>query len=115
MPGTDPEPSWRITLAGPAVRDLREILRWTAGRFGRLQADRYGAAVEAGLLRLRHGPDVAGATKVGPAHPGLLRLRMGARHRHSFYLRVAGPHRLEVLRILHDSMDPDRHLPEAPD
>ena len=66
-------------------------------------------AVEALLA----GPDAVGARKRDDILPGVRVLhvaRHGKRGRHFLIFRASEDGQIDVLRVLHDSMDPARHL-----
>jgi toxin ParE1/3/4 len=100
-----------------AERDLAEIAEWTVQRFGVDQARRYGTAIEATLHGLRRAPDVLGARlrpELGPDIWSVPVLAGRARSRHVVVFTwnpYERPVRVQVLRILHATMDFTRHLP----
>lgn len=105
---------WDIRLAARAEQDLTAILRWTSEQFGPGQARAYRATLLAALEALRSGPDVIGARRRDELGDGVRTLhvaRAGRRGRHFVVFRPAEPQRIDVLRVLHDSMDLPRHLP----
>jgi toxin ParE1/3/4 len=81
------------------------------------QARAYGETLAAALLALTAGPTVAGARARSDIGKGMYTLhvsRRGRRGRHFVVFRVGreSDHEvIEVLRLLHDSMDLQRHLP----
>ena len=112
---------WRIRLTTTAESDLRNILRWTAGRFGRAQARVYGETLTRAIRALADGPHVAGARRRDSIAQGLMTLhvaRGGRKGRHFVLYQVsksAEAPTIEVLRLLHDSMDLVRHASSATD
>jgi toxin ParE1/3/4 len=110
---------WRIVLGREADRDFEMIMTWTADRFGARQADNYRKVIDATLQELRRsGPDILGSKAREEIRPGLRTVhvaRHGRRGRHVILFRLAGSETIEVLRILHDSMDTVRHIPEDSD
>lgn len=110
---------WRVQLTAAAEADLREILRWTAERFGEAQTRAYADTVNAAIAALTAGPDVAGARSRDDIAKGLMALhvaRGGHKGRHFVIYRAAiGEPRptIDVLRLLHDSMDIPRHIDPA--
>jgi toxin ParE1/3/4 len=110
------EPSWRIRLSGPAQADIREIYRWTVGRFGVSQADAYLSLIDVALEALREGPQILGVRTRPEIAPGTYTLHIGRnrrRGRHLILFRIGergGRPLIAVGRILHDSMDLIRHL-----
>lgn len=110
---------WTVRLTAAAEADFEEILRWTVAEFGEAQARVYADTLSAALNDLTAGPTVAGAKKRDDILKGLFTLhvaRMGRKGRHFVMFRVGrAPDRdvIEVLRLLHDAMDLQRHLPPA--
>ncbi len=111
--------SWKVRLTATAEADFEEILRWTVDQFGEAQARIYAGTVSAALNDLTAGPTVVGAKKREDILKGLFTLhvaRKGRKGRHFVMFRVgrAPDHDvIEVLRLLHDAMDLQRHLPPA--
>ncbi|MBI2800677.1 MAG: type II toxin-antitoxin system RelE/ParE family toxin [Gammaproteobacteria bacterium] len=110
---------WTVRLTAAAEADFEEILRWTVAQFGEARARVYAGTVSAALNELVAGPTVAGAKKRDDILNGLFTLhvaRKGRKGRHFVMFRVgrAPDHEvMEVLRLLHDAMDLQRHLPAA--
>jgi plasmid stabilization system protein ParE len=112
--------SWRVAVAATAQADYDAIIAWTAERYDRAQADRYGDAIDRALADLRDGPEALPSRRVH--HRGatytLYPIRLGRqRGRHLLACRVftAPSPTIRVYRILHQRMDPSRHLPDAND
>ena len=109
--------TWRVRLIATAIDDYEGILRWTTERFGEVQATLYAETIDLAIKALGSGPDVPGIVNRSLIAPGLLTLhiaRQGRKGRHLLIVRVISSEsrEIEVLRILHDSMDLSRHLPE---
>lgn len=65
---------------------------------------------------LTDGPDAPGVRQRDEIAPGMRTLhvaRQGRRGRHFVVFRVGGDQVIDVLRLLHDSMDLARHIPPA--
>ncbi len=111
--------SWTVRLTAAAEADFEEILRWTVEQFGEAQARIYAETISAALNDLAAGPTVVGARKRDQILKGLFTLhvaRNGRNGGHFVMFRVGrAPDRevIEVLRLLHDAMDLQRHLPAA--
>ncbi len=107
---------WTIRLAASAEQDYREILRWTVEHFGRGQAKTYAKTLSNALRDLALGPSIIGARLREDIGPGIYALhvaRKGRKGRHFVVFRVDsthGKHVIDVLRLLHDSMDLPRQL-----
>lgn len=112
---------WTIRLAEAAGQDYQAILRWTVDNFGRAQARTYAKTLNSALQDLAQGPDVIGARlreDIGPDIHTLHVARHGRKGRHFVVFRISpSPDAsiIEVLRLLHDSMDLPRHLTAAND
>src|SRR5271166_1420019 len=112
------ERKWRVRLGAAAELDFANILKWTAENFGARQSRLYRDALVAAMGELVHGPDVAGSKARDEIVRGQRTLHV-ARHgrvgRHFLMYRIAPGRVIEIVRILHDSMDLQRHLPSAGD
>jgi len=105
---------WRPRLGAEAERDLNDILRWTASRFGVEQARRYRRTILLAIRELEGGPDALGSRARDEIMPGLRTLhvaRQGRRGRHFLMYRASTSDAIDILRILHDGMDTQRHVP----
>ena len=106
-------PRWTIRLSLKADQDMAEIIAWTAEHFGSRQARMYAETLTLALEALFDGPGIIGASRRDDLQPGVSLLhvaRQGRRGRHFIVFRPGKGHVIEVLRILHDSMDIVRHL-----
>ncbi len=93
-------------LLSPAARvDLERIWDYTADRWGDDQAEEYLRDVERAIERLVGNPMIGRACdEVRP------RYRKHAVGSHTLYYRIVGNGVIDVVRILHQRMDVDRHL-----
>jgi toxin ParE1/3/4 len=110
-------PVWTVRLGRQAEQDYVEILQWTTKTFGEGQASTYAETMARAIEALEDGPDVLGARARDDIQPGIRTLhvaRQGRAGRHFVVFRVAGSD-IDVLRLLHDSMDLPRHLSAAND
>jgi toxin ParE1/3/4 len=91
------------------------ILKWTAEQFGRRQASVYRQTLIAALSALSEDPFAPDSHPRDEIDPGLRSLhvaRHGRRGRHLVIYRIPGKHTVDILRMLHDSMDVGRHVPD---
>lgn len=106
---------WTVRLTAAAEADFREILLWTVDQFGEAQARVYAQTIAAALGDLAAGPAVVGARERVDIGEGLSTLhvaRKGRKGRHFVLFRKGnGPDVIDVLRLLHDTMDLARHVP----
>lgn len=112
------ERRWRVRLGAAAEVDFANILKWTAGNFGARQSRVYRDTLVQAIGELAKGSDVAGSKARDEIMAGLRTLhvaRRGRRGSHILMYRAAPNSTIEIVRILHDSMDLQRHVPSAPD
>jgi toxin ParE1/3/4 len=109
---------WRVRLAEQAELDLLNITRWTVENFSDHQAEIYAKTLSLAIEALHDGPEVLGATARDDLGLGIRTCHVahqGRKGRHFVVFRTAPEQTIEVLRLLHDSMDLARHLPSAND
>lgn len=110
--------SWQLRLADQAELDLQDIAVWTAQNFGPRQADDYIETVTQAIEALYDGPAILGARERDDIGPGIRTLhvaRFGRKGRHFVVFKAAESQTIDVLRLLHDSMDLPKHLPASHD
>jgi toxin ParE1/3/4 len=109
--------AWHVRLAEQAERDLLDITLWTAENFGRSQAEFYAETVTLALEALHDGPEILGAKArdddIGLGIRTLHVAREGRKGRHFVVFKVSNGQNIDVLRLLHDSMDLARHVSGA--
>lgn len=112
-------PTWTIRLAVAAEQDYRKILHWTVANFGKRQTRTYAKTLTNALHDLAHGPAIIGGERREDIGRGIHTLhvaRKGRKGRHVVVFRVdfsRGENVIDVLRLLHDSMDLPRRLAAA--
>lgn len=109
---------WRLRLADRVELDLQDIVAWTAEKFGPRQAEQYIETVTQAIEALCDGPSTLGARVRDDIGPGIYTLhvaRRGRKGRHFVVFKVSAAQTLDVLRLLHDSMDLEKHLPPPND
>lgn len=111
------ENSWTVRLSAAAEADYQQILHWTVENFGTAQARHYADTLSSALTALSAGPAIIGAKELPEIGNNIRTLhvaRNGRKGRHFVMFRVSivdGRNVIDVLRLLHDSMDLERHLP----
>jgi len=98
----------RVAVSGPASRDYAGIIDWTAEHFGAQQARHYGSYIDAALVALQQPDEPLDSRLSDDIMPNLWRWLVPRTRHIVFYL--ASPAEVRVLRILHVSMDPGRHI-----
>jgi len=105
--------TWQVRLTSAAERDFQSILTWTTEQLGEAQARDYAGTLSATIRALADGPDVLTSKPRDEIAPGLRVLhaaRFGRRARHLLLYRAGSDAVIDVLRILHDAMDIQRHV-----
>lgn len=87
-----------------AEDDLVDIWRYSFEAWGADQADLYLDALNEGIAGLRDNPRLG--ADCSDIRAGYRRLHI--RHHIVYYRLQTG--RIEIVRVLHERMDPDRHL-----
>ena len=108
-------PVWAVRLAEKAEHDLLDALVWTTDQFGALQADDYLETLTLALEALTDGPNIVGSKVRDDIGLGIRTLhvaRLGRKGRHLVVFRFADGQVIDVIRLLHDSMDLAQHLPD---
>jgi toxin ParE1/3/4 len=106
----------RIVLSRLAETDLAHIAAWTAENFGQRQAEVYIDALLDTIDELSAGEPARSKARDEIAI-GLRTLHMAKRGRQGRHVLVykSAEDLLMIVRILHDSMEVSRHLPDAED
>jgi toxin ParE1/3/4 len=109
------ERRWRVRLSAAAELDFANILKWTTENFGVRQSRAYRNTLVQAIGELADGPDVVGSRTRDEIMPGLRTLhvaRHGRRGSHFLMYRISPRGAIEIVRILHDRMDIQRHIAE---
>lgn len=102
----------RIVRSRLAKRDISDVLRFTMERWGKEQARIYRKLILDALNAIAADPSCGSQRfTVREGAQGYHIKRAGAPARHILFYRVSKNGIVEVIRLLHDSMDFDRHLP----
>jgi toxin ParE1/3/4 len=108
--------AWQVRLASQAEQDLFDIILWTAENFGTKQAEHYAATIALAIEALHYGPEILGfkvRDEIGMGVRTLHAARQGRKGRYFVAFSVSEGHIINVLRLLHDSIDLAIHLPEG--
>jgi toxin ParE1/3/4 len=115
----------RFRLARPAQIDLANILATSAERWGAEGRRRYAAVLAAAMRQVAAEPDGPLTRKRPDLRSGIRSFHV--RHTrgssaaaevrkpvHVLYYRLAQQGVIEIVRVLHERMEPSRHLDELP-
>jgi toxin ParE1/3/4 len=94
----------KIHVSELAESDLIGIWQYSFEEWGEIQADKYLDQLDSGIRKLAHNPELG--MKRDYARDGYCVLFIGS---HAVYY-TATPDIVHIIRVLHGSMDPDRHL-----
>lgn len=110
---------YQYFVAPLAKVDIHEIHDWTIAHFGYVAAERYHELIQQAIWDVVDDPERPGSREVAELsepmrsyHIKLSRGRAPApvkRPRHFLLYRVHNGERLEIVRVLHDRMEPSRH------
>jgi toxin ParE1/3/4 len=114
-----------LVVSRDAEADFEEILRSSADRFGEVAAHRYRRLIQQAYADLQFDPERPTARRFRGALPALYVYAIRhSRTRLPLSERVGSPRhliafrfdneRVQIVRILHDSMDLPRHLRDVP-
>jgi toxin ParE1/3/4 len=116
----------RYVVSPAAERDIESILVWTQDRFGASARLRYEALLVRAILDVaddpersgsRNRPEISATARTYHLCYSQNRVETSAgkvhRPRHLLLYRTRDDGRVEIGRVLHDSMDLSRHLPEG--
>ncbi|RXH21514.1 plasmid stabilization protein ParE [Bradyrhizobium nanningense] len=112
------ERRWRVRLGAAAEVDFANILKWTTENFGTRLSRTYRDTLVQAIGELANGPDVVVSKTPDEIMAGLRTLhvaRRGRRGSHFLMYRAAPNSTIEIVRILHDRIDLQRHVPSASD
>jgi toxin ParE1/3/4 len=110
------ERRWTVRLTATAEADFEQIVQWTIGQFGERLALVYAETLALAFEALGEGSEVMGAKPRDEILKGLSSLHVackGRKGRHFVMFRITergSGHVIEVLRLLHDSMDLPGHF-----
>lgn len=115
-----------VVLTPTARNDIREALIWSEERFGQSAATRYRNLISQALRDLATDPTRPGSLDRSELARGVrtYHLSFSRRHardasgivhrpRHFLVFTLRNESTLDILRLLHDARDLERHLPEA--
>ena len=96
--------SYQLVISPAAKDDLRDIYQYGVRRWGKIQSESYLSTIKNQFWLLTQQP------LMGTERPELLpETRSIPIERHTLFYRVTA-NRVEIIRVLHDRQDPQRHL-----
>ena len=95
-----------LTLSGLAIADLANIFRYTIDVWGERQAYRYQEHLDNGLAAITENPTLILSKDAQRYFPDARSLKV---EKHYIYY-IVEDEQIIVLRILHQSMNPELHL-----
>lgn len=111
----------RYRLTEPAKADVAAILRTSEKRHGKQARIRYRALLSAAMRRVAADPEGPSTIDQSGLMPGMRSFHI--RHAradsgeakvahpvHVLFYRIVAPGELEIVRIMHDRMEPGRHF-----
>jgi toxin ParE1/3/4 len=105
-----------LRISSRATRDVAGVLDYTLERFGDRQHDQYAELIREALAAIAADPGRPPARRRPEIRHDARTYhlaRRGKPARHFFLYRVLPNNEVEIGRLLHDSMDLSRHLPEG--
>ncbi len=110
--------AWTVRLTAQAEIDFLDIVTWTAQTFGEFQAETYSETLMLAIEALHDGPELPDSRAREDIEPGIRILHVARQcknGRHFVVFREAQEQCIDVLRLLHDSMDLARHISDSND
>jgi toxin ParE1/3/4 len=101
----------RVVRSRRARRDITDVLTYTRDHWGKVQAREYRDLIGDALRAIAADPSCG---KIRGTRPGILSYHIAQRGRdarHIVFYRISVAGSVEIVRVLHDSMDFDQHLP----
>ena len=98
----------QYSLSPLALEDLRDIWRYGSATWGQVRAEQYGEKLLDAFDFLAENPKAG--QPIEHIRPGYKRHPVGT---HVIFYRLGMAASVEVIRILHQSMDSERHLQDA--
>ena len=95
----------RYLLSPAAQADLEQIWDYTRDRWGADPAEQYLRELQRAVERIAANPQIG--RQCDEIRPGYRKLAAGS---HTLFYRVNAEDVVDVIRVLHQRMDVDRHL-----
>ena len=92
-------------LSNKALSDLMDIGRYTADKWGIIQRNVYLKQIDDCFTELSNNPNLG--VKCDNIRTGYRKFPQGS---HMIFYRISSDNFVEIIRVLHKSMDPESHL-----
>jgi len=96
-----------LYFSDDAEQDLIEITNYTIEKWGERQADKYNEDIENAYQIIKGNPNTILSKSRNDILTNLRSLNVG---KHAIFYRIINDNSIEILRILHLSMDFKRHF-----
>jgi toxin ParE1/3/4 len=106
----------KLRFSKPAAQDIEDVLAYTRAHFGDKKHKEYKELILLALSDISIDPNRRPARKRPEIHPDARIFhiaRPGKQARHFFLFRVTNDLFIDIARLLHDSMELERHLPDG--
>ena len=90
----------KVILRQEAINDLNEIWIYTFEKWSEKQADKYYTLIEYACIQIGNSPEIG--KEYDGIEKNLLGLKTG---KHIVFYRMISKQEIEIIRILHESMD----------
>jgi toxin ParE1/3/4 len=107
---------YKLRFSKEAVKDIEQVLAYTGTRFGAHKHLEYKELIRLALEEIAVDPIGWPAKNRVEVHPDVWTFHIaksGKKARHLFLYRVVDEDFVDISRLLHDSMDLRRHLPDV--
>jgi toxin ParE1/3/4 len=105
-----------LRVSPQAFRDIEDALAYTREQFGDRKFEQYEHLIREALADIAENPEGPRARRRPDIHADARTFHLGhraSRARHFLLYRIAADGHVDIGRLLHDSMDLKRHLPEG--
>ena len=105
---------YTLRISAPAVQDIADVLAFTSAQFGEKQQKIYQRIIRDALAELAANPENLRSKPRPEIHADARTMHLGRRGkpaRHLFLYRIKDDHFVDIARLLHDSMEIQRHIP----
>jgi toxin ParE1/3/4 len=102
----------RVIRSPRSKRDIIEVLKYTRERWGAAQAREYAELIKEALVAIASDPQCGKSRN--EVRPGILAHHISQRGRparHILFYRINATGTVEIVRLLHDAMAFEQHLP----